>query len=79
MGPKDKDGNVGCDTILCRSCDGVTDLQEVHKSDTCLVILSMFGKITACSCHVTYAFESKSTLYSGLNVKELLARCRREI
>ena len=46
MGPKDKDGNVGCDTNLCRSCDGVTDLQEVHKSNNCLVILSMFGKNT---------------------------------
>ena len=29
--------------------------------------------------HVTYAFESESTLYSCLNVKELLARSRREI
>ena len=30
-------------------------------------------------CHVTYAFLSESTLYSCLNVKELLARNRREI
>ena len=30
--------------------------------------------LTVCSCHVTYAFESESTLYSCLNVKELLAR-----
>ena len=29
---------------------------------------------TVCSCHVTYAFESESTRYSCLNVKELLAR-----
>ena len=35
--------------------------------------------ITVCSCHVTYAFQSESTLYSCLNVKELLARSRREI
>ena len=35
--------------------------------------------LTVCSCHVTYAFESESTLYSCLNVKELLARSRREI
>ena len=34
---------------------------------------------TVCSCYVTYAFESESTLYSCLNVKELLARSRREI
>ena len=36
-------------------------------------------QLTVCSCHVTYAFESESTLYSCLNVKELLARSRREI
>ena len=34
---------------------------------------------TVCSCHVTYAFQSESTLYSCLNVKELLAQNRREI
>ena len=26
--------------------------------------------LTVCSCHVTYAFESESTLYSCLNVKD---------
>ena len=36
-------------------------------------------KIIVCSYHVTYAFQSESTLYSCLNVKELLARSRREI
>ena len=35
--------------------------------------------LTVCSCHVTYAFQSECTLYSCLNVKELLARSRREI
>ena len=35
--------------------------------------------LTVCSCHLTYAFQSESTLYSCLNVKELLARSRREI
>ena len=34
---------------------------------------------TLCSYHVTYAFQSESTLYSCLNVKELLARNRRKI
>ena len=34
---------------------------------------------TVCSCHVTYAFQSESILYSYLNVKELLARSRLEI
>ena len=35
--------------------------------------------LSVCSCHFTYAFQSDSTLYSCLNVKELLARSRREI
>ena len=35
--------------------------------------------LTVCSCHVTYAFQNESTLYSCLNVKELVARNRREI
>ena len=40
---------------------------------------SIFLMMTVCSYHVTYAFQSESTLYSCLNVKELLARSRREI
>ena len=35
--------------------------------------------LTVCFCYVTYAFQSESTLCSCLNVKELLARSRREI
>ena len=35
--------------------------------------------LTVCSFHVTYAFQSEFTLYSCLNVKELLARSRCEI
>ena len=35
--------------------------------------------LTVCSCHVTYAFQSESTFYSCLHVKELLTRSRREI
>ena len=33
--------------------------------------------LTVCSCHVTYAFQSESTLYSCLNVKksEVLSDC----
>ena len=34
--------------------------------------------MTVWSYHVTYAFQSESTLYSSLNVKELLAQNRRE-
>ena len=32
--------------------------------------------LNVCSYHVTYAFQSESTLYSCLNVKEVLARSR---
>ena len=35
--------------------------------------------LVVCSYHVTHAFQSESTLYSCLNVKELLAQNRREI
>ena len=38
-----------------------------------------FILLTVCYYHVMYAFQSKSTLYSCLNVKELLARNRRDI
>ena len=36
-------------------------------------------ELTVYSYHVTYAFQSESTLYSCLNFKEFLARSRREI
>ena len=35
--------------------------------------------MTVCSYHVKYKFQSDSTLYSCLNVKDLLARNRRDI
>ena len=35
--------------------------------------------LTVCSCRVTYMFQSESTLYSCLNIKELLAQNRRDI
>ena len=35
--------------------------------------------MTVTSYHVMYAFQSESTLYSSLNVKELLAQNRQEI
>ena len=35
--------------------------------------------LDVCYYHVTYAFQSKSTLYSCINVKELLARNRCDI
>ena len=35
--------------------------------------------MTVCSYHVTYTFQSESTLYGCLNIKELIARNRRDI
>ena len=35
--------------------------------------------LTACCYYATYAFQSESTLYNCLNVKELLARSRHQI
>ena len=51
---------------------------------TCVSDLPIFWifqiwHLIVCSCHVTYAFQSESTLYSCLNVKELLAWNRRKI
>ena len=44
----------------------------------CVCSISYFLRsnyhLTVCYCHVTYAFQSESTLYNCLNVKELLAR-----
>ena len=42
------------------------------------VILIIFFLLTVCPCHVTYKFQSESTLYSCLNVKELLSRSKRK-
>ena len=44
-----------------------------------VLVFSRYSNLTVCSYHVTYAFQSESTLYSCLNVKELLAPSRREI
>ena len=42
-------------------------------------LYSIPSLLTLCSYHVTYAFQSESTLNTCLNVKELLARSRRVI
>ena len=41
--------------------------------------VQMHFTLTVCFYHVTYAFQSESTLYICLNVRELLARNRRDI
>ena len=54
-------------------------LAKLAKWWSCVLSTYLYGALTVCSCHVTYAFQSEFTLYSCLNVKELLARSRREI
>ena len=44
-----------------------------------MIVLICTMHLTVCSCHVTYAFQREATLYSCLNVKELLARSRLKI
>ena len=44
-----------------------------------LWVLICMVHLIVCSYHVTYAFQSESTLFIWMNVKELLARSSREI
>ena len=45
---------------------GILSLVEVEAA-------TLQGFNTVCTYHATYAFQSESTIYSCLNVKELLA------
>ena len=59
----------------------LSDAQGSKAEKFLKIIYSFFQSVfnTVCSCHVTYAFQIESTLYTCLNVKELLARSRPEI
>ena len=46
---------------------------------TCVPKITIIWCMTVCSYHVMYVFQSESTHYSCLNVKELLAWSRRKI
>ena len=46
---------------------------------SCVVSTYLYSAFDLCSYHVMYAFQSESTLYSCLNVKELLAQSRCKI
>ena len=52
--------------------------QEQCKQNTLFSFVNFvtWDYMTLCSYHVKYAFQSESTLYSCLNVKEFLARNR---
>ena len=54
-------------------------LAKLAKWLSCVLSKICTVHLTVCSSHVTYAFESESTHYGCLNVKELLARSSREI
>ena len=56
----------------------VTVLQK-NKNKMSSKILLACKTSTVCYCHFTYAFQSESTLYRCLNVKELLARNKCDI
>ena len=44
-----------------------------------LWVLNCTIKMTICSYHFTYPFQSEPTFYSSVNVKELFLRCIREM
>ena len=54
---------------------GVPHQISAEESSMLLVNIAYISNInlTVYSCHVTYAFQNESTLYSCLDVKELLA------
>ena len=56
----------------------MTETNEPNDSAV-LSVLICTVHLTICYYHVTYSFKSESTLYSCLNVKELLPRNRRSI
>ena len=35
-----------------------------------------YSYVTVCSCHVMYTFQGESTLYIGVNIKEMLVHNR---
>ena len=66
------------DLVCKRKLNHLAKLAFINDWAVLWVFFSMVHLIV-CSCHVTNAFQSESTLYSCLNVKELLARNRHEI
>ena len=53
--------------------------ETIGKAHPAMFKACNISHVSVSSYHVTYAFQSESTLYSCLNVKELLARNRDEI
>ena len=64
---------------MCCCERNVFDHSHKKRKDNCVVSIICTVHLAVCSCHVTYAFHSESTVYICLNFKELLARSRRKI
>ena len=60
-------------------CCRTYPVENTSFGSFCLLNLVIITIVTVCSCHVTYVFQCESTLYSCVNVKELLAQSRRKI
>ena len=68
-------GNIYDFVVDYKQISGVKPIYDMHR----YLMIKHNINLTICSYHVTDAFQSESTLYSCLNVKELLARSRCEI
>ena len=55
-----------------------SNLTIVLKVNLPIILCSLLHLRAVCSYHVTHTFQRKSALYSCLNIKELLARNRRD-
>ena len=64
--------------VNLKSCEQECEFRRKNIKDTYQSTRKL-KLLTVCSCHVTYAFQSNSTLYSCLSFKKLLVRSRREI
>ena len=70
---------------FCRTNIKVSNENYVSRlnwSSPVLIIFvwfTRFFQMTVCSCHATYAYQTESTLYSCLNVKEPLARSKYKV
>ena len=68
-------------SVKTSKCSGSCNNTNNPLAKLCVpdVVKYLNVKLTVCSRHVTYGLQSEYTLYSCLNVKELLAQSRREI
>ena len=71
---------LGLETATTQLINEHSSIQPNWPNDRAFLwVLICTVHLTVCPYHVTYAFQSESTLYSCLNLKEVLARGRGEI